>query len=209
MQKIVDLALGASAFLLLCSCAPTAPTPSVTPSDAVPSVTPSVITSTTPSAVSPTAMPNGGNSSSPSPTAPVLSAGTPLPNTQVLAQLRLETDRRVFDAFGQTAQLRVIAQDSAGVVLPLSALALSFSSTRPTDFSVSETGRVKALKDIGFSTVRVTDTASGQFAEITLSVSSASFSSGGGGGGSSSAGNPTPATLNTPTEFEGLEEDPA
>lgn len=212
MQKIIGLALGIGAFLCLCHCAPTAPPPAVRPSERtgdLESSTPDFTPDSTPSAV-PSAVPSPGASPPASvPTVPP-SAGEPLPGTPVLAQLRLETDRRLFDAFGQTGQLKVIALDAAGIALPSEALALSFSSTRPTDFSVSETGMIRALKDIGFSTVRVTDGVSGQFAEITLSVSSASFSGGGGGGGGSrSAGNTTPATLNTTTEFEGLEEDPA
>lgn len=209
MKKIVYLTLSSGFFFLLSGCGPT---PSSTPPGTVsasPSLSPPVSlptsSGTTPSG-EPTTTPASGVPASPSPapsTAPLQ------PNiSRRLATLRLETDRRLFDAFGQTGQLQVIALDAAGAALPLEQLSLSFSSQRPTDFSVSETGQVKALKDNGFSTVRVTDEATGQFAEITLSVASAGSSGGGGGGGGGSAP-PTPATLNTIPEFEGLEEDPA
>lgn len=212
MQKTVDLTLGISVFLSLCSCVSTAIAPPVRPPGVTATSPPTDDITRAPVVTSSPAAPDEGRPTVPSPTASASSSGSVQSRPQILAQLRLETDRRLFDASGQTGQLMVIALDAAGAALPPEGLGLRFSSTRPTDFSVSTTGVVKALKDNGFSTIRVTDESSGQFAEITLSVASAgsfSGSSGGGGGGSSNTGNTTPPTLNTTTEFEGLEEDPA
>ncbi len=209
MRKIVFPALGSGLLFLIASCGPvaSAPSPSIAPTTSPRSAPSGELATPSPSAPAP--------QTSLLPTIPATSA-TPvatLPaSSSVVASLSIATDRRLFDAFGQITQIKVIALDATGASLPLEKLALRFSSTRPTDFSVSETGLVKALKADGYSTVRVTEANSGQFAEITLSAFSSISSSGGSsGGGSSSSGGTagtTPSTLITNPEFEGLEEDP-
>lgn len=137
--------------------------------------------------------------------------------TDLPVRLELNARRRILNAAGQQEQLELQAYNRQGEPVPLSALQLRWSSSRPEDIAISPTGLARTLKDMGFSTIGVEDSRSGLRAEILLTVasntsgSSSSGSSGGGGsgGGSNIPPQPTPATLNPTLNFEGLEEDPA
>ncbi|MBF2053910.1 MAG: hypothetical protein IGS03_10670 [Candidatus Sericytochromatia bacterium] len=176
----------------------------------------------TPPTTAPTAQPS---QQAPMPSSPGEPEQTPSPAASAVpddgtrpeaadraARLELNARRRIFNATGQEEQLELQAYNSQGELLPLSALQLRWSSSRPEDIAISPAGLARILTDIGFSTIRVEDSRSGLHAEILLSVASSSIggsSSSGSGSGGGGSTRPATAILNPTLNFEGLEEDPS
>lgn len=153
--------------------------------------------------------PNPQGSTNPEPTANPTSIppGSPAPNqpSSAITSLVLNTALRYLSAAGETAQLSFTAKDKDGNPITLTSDMLSFSSSRPQDFSVDSNGLVKALVAEGFSDITVTDKQSGLSATILLSVQDPDLYSSSGGGSSSST--PSTATQKVTAEvgFEGLD----
>jgi hypothetical protein len=205
-----SLALLSLLSLTLSACQPT----STTPGSTLPQITPSA----SPTNPAPSASPAPGASAAPATPTPVFSmtpgassnpsggstATVNLPNG---TRLVIALPNRFLSSKGQSVQLNAQLFDANGQALPLGDIKLLFSSSRPLDFSVSDTGVVVALKDSGYSTLTVrvegTDLTATQLISVDAFVGG---SSGGGGGGSSSPGaSPTPLTqVNANVNFEGL-----
>ncbi|MGV3526462.1 MAG: hypothetical protein ACO1RX_19750 [Candidatus Sericytochromatia bacterium] len=146
---------------------------------------------------------------SPLPTATPLAPPVAVPSG---TRLVLSADSRFLSRVGETTQLRVRLETAAGEALPLDASQLVYTSSRPSDITVSSSGLVSAQVSDGYSEMRVSLPGTGLQAVLRLSVSGGSSGSRSSGGGGSSGGGSAPAPTPTPLEslnvslgFEGLE----
>lgn len=167
-------------LLLVCACqnSPTmppgsgsrsaSPTPGPTASNAAPS----------PASPTPVANPAPGSAlATPQSSAPALPAG--------LKAIRVSLSKPFLSGRGEQSQLTLTGLDAEGIAIN-SPLPLSFSLSRPQDFSISPEGLVTALTEQGFSELIVRVIGTGIEARVRLSVSApASTGSGGGNGGGS------------------------
>ena len=212
-RRKASLALFSIVALTFSACQPTvtspgstmppAPTPSASPSTPAPSpvpgassapVTPTPVVSSPSGVPGPTANPNSGST-----TTVTLPDGT---------RLVIALPNRFLSSKGQSVQLSVRLLDPSGKELPLGSVQLLFSSSRPADFSISDTGVVTALKDSGFSNLTVQVVGTEIVATQLISVD-AFVGSGGGGGGGGSVSSPSasaapPTQVNANVNFEGL-----
>lgn len=156
----------------------TAPEPAnpAPPPSSIPSVAPSI----TPSAI-PSALPSAQPSATPT---PVASPSQAMPfggDPARLASLALTPSSRNITFKGESALYSVIAKDTEGRYIDPTKLTLVWNMVHPDRFMVDQAGKVTALTDSNYSTVRVSHTASGLSA--TAGVTMGSSSGGGGGGG--------------------------
>jgi hypothetical protein len=177
---------------------PSEPTEPSTAPSTTPSVTPSVAPSAAPS-VAPTVAPSAQPSATPS---PVPSPSQVMPfggDPARLASLALTPSTRNITFKGESALYSVIAKDTEGRYIDPAQLTLTWSMLHPDRFLVDQSGKVTALTDSNYSTVRVSHAASGLSA--TAAVTMGSSSGGGGGGG----GAPAPAAqMNSVASFGNL-----
>lgn len=170
------------------------PDPSVTASPSpgpneTPAPGPSASASVNPT-VSPSASPSGsGSSGSPS--------GQPSPNpgqtsnpidNKVSRIVFSRSSYRLFES-GNTLQIEFQAFNAAGQVIPLSALKLSWSSSRPDRITVSETGLLTAVTSSGASEITLTEQNAGLSVVVNAEIQRSS--GGGGGGGGTTGSTPT------------------
>jgi hypothetical protein len=209
-HRKASLALLSVLALTLSACQPA----STTPGSTLPQITPSASptnplpgTSPVPGAsvapVTPTPTPvfsiTPGASSNPSGGS---TATVNLPNG---TRLVIALPNRFLSSKGQSVQLNAQLFDANGQALPLGDIKLLFSSSRPLDFSVSDTGVVVALKDSGYSTLTVRVEGTDLTASQLISVDTFVGGGGGGGGSSSPSASPTPLTqVNANVNFDGL-----
>ncbi len=196
-----------SLSLTACGPSPTSNTPPVNPeTSSTPTPGPSA------SAALPVPSAPGTPNSTPTPmasTAPAAGGSTSTVTLPNGSRLVIGLPNRFLSSKGQTVQLSARLLDASGKELPLSSIKLLFSSSRPEDFSVSDTGLVTALKDSGFSTLTVQVEGTNVSATQLISVDTFVGGSSGGGGGSSPSASPTPSPtpstqVNASVNFEGL-----
>ena len=210
-RRKASLALFSIVALTFSACQPTVTSPGSTMPATTPSASPSV----------PGASPAPGASSAPVTPGPVVSSppGVPGPtanpnsgstttvNLPDGTRLVIALPNRFLSSKGQSVQLSARLLDPSGKELPLGNVQLLFSSSRPADFSISDTGVVTALKDSGFSNLTVQVAGTEIVATQLISVDTFVSSGGGGGGGSvsSPSASPAPPTqVNANVNFEGL-----
>ena len=210
-RRKASLALFSIVALTFSACQPTVTSPGSTMPATTPSASPSV----------PGASPAPGASSAPVTPGPVVSSppGVPGPtanpnsgstttvNLPDGTRLVIALPNRFLSSKGQSVQLSARLLDPSGKELPLGNVRLLFSSSRPADFSISDTGVVTALKDSGFSNLTVQVAGTEIVATQLISVDAFVGSGGGGGGGSvsSPSASPAPPTqVNANVNFEGL-----
>lgn len=148
----------------------------------------------TPSAsASPIPMPSP-NSPTPAPdTSSPPASATPAPPADPsllarIASLEIQADSRFLELPGSSRQLRVVAKDAQGNPITLDAAQLQWSSSRPQDISVSNTGLVQAREAFGYSEIRVQLPNQPISAQLLISVSGGET-----GGSFSSAPNTRPS----------------
>ncbi len=117
------------------------------------------------------------------------------PTLEGVNQINVRIGNRFFSAIGQTSQLQVDLLDENGQRINSNA-ELSYSSSRPQDFSVDGNGQVTARVSEGFSTIIVS--LNSLSATQLVSVSSPSS----GGSGSTAPPEPTEENVNGQIEFE-------
>ena len=210
-RRKASLALFSIVALTFSACQPTVTSPGSTMPATTPSASPSV----------PGASPAPGASSAPVTPGPVVSSppGVPGPtanpnsgstttvNLPDGTRLVIALPNRFLSSKGQSVQLSARLLDPSGKELPLGNVRLLFSSSRPADFSISDTGVVTALKDSGFSNLTVQVAGTEIVATQLISVDAFVGSGGGGGGGSVSSPSASPASptqVNANVNFEGL-----
>lgn len=188
-----ELSLGLC-LLSLSACFPQAvppmPSPSPEPSaSAIPGAMPTPVASRPPEET-PSAAPG---SASPLP------SGSPGGLPANLAGLRFETINRFLNAAGETTQFAVYLIDRSGNRI-LQTVPLEWSSSRPQDFSIDASGKIKALVAEGYSEIVVRIPGSSFEARTVINVSSRGSGGGGGGGGET-----TPAApVNSPPTIDAL-----
>lgn len=195
--RILLLWLGAG--LVLQSCQPE--TPVAVPSS--PSATATALGQ--PPVSGPSPLPPKG-----APPAPLTPSPTPIPPSALpagLAGIRFGEIDRFLDALSERAYFDVVFVNQAGEPLKLSAqelaqLGLSWSSSRPQDFSVDPKGEIRPWVSYGFSiiTARIPGTDFSTSAVVNITANNAgggggSGSAGGGGGGGSTGPNNTPPVI--------------
>lgn len=170
---------------MLAACQPTNTASPGTPGEPT-SSTPPQSTSPTPPSLTPTP-----SASAQTPTPEASSNPIPSGNTnstmQNIDSLQLESERRFLTGIGDQLQLQLTVLDDQGRPLSLDPASIRYVSSRPEDIQVDNTGKVQALKDFGYSTIRVE--AQGKSATLLLSVSNTSV------GGSSGRTSVQPAQL--------------
>lgn len=112
--------------------------------------------------------------------------------------LELTFGQRFFSEPGQQTQLQVTLLDQNGSALSIQKAPIRFSSSRPGDFSVSETGLVTALKADGYSEITAALTGTDIVAKQIFSVNSPIVSRGSG----NSASHATQENVNGQIEFQ-------
>ncbi len=181
-----------------------------------PTAEPSASAEPTPEATTdPTPMPVASATPVPDSTSiPITPAPTSNPGAQGEAsvqlpdgsQLRVTLPNRFLSGRGQSVQLDIRLIDANGNEVDLGNNRITFSSSRPQDFSINEDGLVIALQDNGFS--RLTARIEGTDLEATQLISVASTIVGGTSSSSNFAtSTPTPppaSTVNVNVELEGL-----
>ena len=159
-----------------------------------------------PAAAPPSAQPGGSPVTSPG-VSPSAGPGSGSQGGSGSGRLELSLSQRFLDQLGATTRIQIRMFDAQGREVPVDPARLSFSSSRPEDFSVDASGLVKALKENGFAEIRVQLIGTDLSAVQLVSVSAADAAAGSGGGGGAPAPTPTPLEdLNVDVEFEGLEE---
>lgn len=192
LLSVLSLSLSACGPTNTGNPAPNTPSPSVQPtlspvSSANPSASPSLPADNpagepTPSPiVTPVPNPSAGSS-----------ASVTLPNG---TRLVVSLSNRFLTSKGQSAQLNAQLLDASGKVLPLSDLQLLFSSSRLSDFSITDSGLVTALKESGYS--QLTVSVAGTELATTQLISVDTFVGGSFGGGGNVQ--PTPSPIPSPT----------
>ena len=116
-----------------------------------------------------------------------------------IARLNLQFSTRYLESQGETQQLQVQLLDANGNLLNLGSVPLEYRSSRPNDFSVSESGLVTALVDYGYSNIQVS---LGDLQVSQLFSVDAGGSSGGSGNASGSNAGPTEETIQGTVEFQ-------
>ncbi|MEZ0371764.1 MAG: IPT/TIG domain-containing protein [Candidatus Sericytochromatia bacterium] len=104
-----------------------------------------------------------------SPSSPTLPAG--------LAQILIRESGRFLAGKGASTQLQVDFLDADGQTLQVGNLPLEWSSSRPQDIQVDQTGKVTALVDEGFSSIRVRILTGELTAEQLISATNSSSAS--------------------------------
>lgn len=197
-----------SLLMILIACTPTPSEPGTpSASSSAPTASESGVPVDTNASATPSEAPTGTASSTPGQTATTPDTaidGTLIKND--IGSLTITANPRFLKNVGDTSQIELIAKDSQGKTLDISTLQLSWSSTRPEDFSVNQQGMATALTDDGYSDITVTEISTGLSAATLISVFNSDLytsSSPKSSGGSSST---TPKqTVNAETIFEGLD----
>ncbi len=197
MKHQLTLSMLSLCTLALSACPPSNSSPTQQPTPGV-SASPSASSSGTPV---PQDSAQPGASNTPAPGASATATPTPTPSSTGGASftlpdnvvgIRFANNDRFLDQKGESTVFKTELVDRSGNVVTLNTVPLEWSSDKPTEFSVDQSGKITALVDAGFATITVRVSGTNLEARSVINVSTGSSGGGGGGGGSSSPTNPAP-----------------
>lgn len=147
-------------LLLACSPTPSTPQPTV-PANPTPTAEP----------LAPAEEPSPAPTPQPEPTAEPVPAQTPDPLAQIVSLEFTLGEQRFFNRIGEVRTLTFRALDAQGQEVPIQANQLEWSTSRPQDIPVTETGEATAVGDYGYSEITIKVPGSDIQASVRMTIS--------------------------------------